>query len=470
MMHREPTQSRIDDGLSRLGIWLRDHGHIIRRAQWIVVFLYVSLLVVPALLPLPDGKARILGNITLFAQFVFWGIWWPAVLISMLLVGRLWCGVLCPEGSLSEAASDHGRGHALPSWIKWGGWPFVAFGLTTIYGQLISVYQYPKPAALILGGSTLAAIIIGYLYGRSKRVWCRYLCPVNGVFGLLSKLAPVHFKVDAIAWRNWSKPKGTRVSVTNCAPLVVLPSMQSSSPCHMCGRCAGFRDAIVLARRSPNEEIVNIAGKKSDPWETVLILFGLIGIAGGAFHWSASPWLVAAKQTAATWLVGHGIVWPLEPILPWWLLTNYPEQNDMLSPLDGVLIVGYIMTMAAVAGGSILAALALSVRIAGRWQTGRLHHLAQSLVPMAACGVILGLSSLTFTMLKNEGVPTGFVPVLRAAMLAGSATWALLLATRITRQWNTGRARQLATLVPVVVATAIATLCWASLFWRFKAF
>ena len=195
-----PPRSRLSALLGRFGDWLRDHQKLIRRIQWAVVLAYLILVSVPAFLPLPGRAAHIWTNFTLFAQFAFWGVWWPFVLVSMVLVGRGWCGIFCPEGALTEMVSRHSRGLAVPRWLTWKGWPFVAFVGTTVYGQMISVYQYPKPALLILGGSTAGAIAVGWLYGRNKRVWCRYLCPVNGVFGLLAKLAPVHFRVDEAAW------------------------------------------------------------------------------------------------------------------------------------------------------------------------------------------------------------------------------------------------------------------------------
>jgi polyferredoxin len=293
------------------------------------------LVAVPAFLPLAGRLAHLFDNLTLFAQFAFWGVWWPFVLLSMVLVGRSWCGLFCPEGALTEAASRFGRGHAIPHWITWKGWPFVAFALTTIYGQMVSVYQYPKPALLILGGSTLGAIVIGYLYGRNHRVWCRYLCPVNGVFGLLAKLAPVYFGVDEEAWAVSRRSHNAGMRMVNCAPLVAIKTMRGASECHMCGRCSGFRGAISLSPRAPNHEIVHVAGTAPKPWETMLIVFGLMGIAAGAFHWSVSPWFIALKQAVAGWLIDHQMLWPLRLQPPWWILTDYPPVNDQMTFLDG---------------------------------------------------------------------------------------------------------------------------------------
>lgn len=455
---------RVDRILARIGDWLTQHQEAIRRVQWLVVLFYLVLIVVPAVLPLPGRAAHVWNDITLFAQFVFWGVWWPLVLASMLLVGRAWCGILCPEGTLSEFASRHGRGAPAGRLVTWRGWPFVAFALLTVYGQMVSVYQYPGPVLIVLGGSTAAAMVVGYLYGRSKRVWCRYLCPVSGVFGLMTKLAPVHFRVDHDAWLD-SKRAHEPIQPVNCAPLVPIASMRGSSGCHMCGRCSSFRGAVALSRRSPNEEIVAVAGDTPKPAETALIVFGLMGIAVGAFHWSASPWFIAIKQALAEWLVAHGSVWVLEARLPWWILTDYPDQNDVLTLLDGAVMLGYIAVTACVFGGAVMLCLALATRGVGRWSWRRFHHLAQSLIPLAGCGVVLGLSALTVTMLRSEGFSLAFVSPLRAALLAGASLWSLWLAWRIAGRYDRHVLAKALTVASVAVAVGLGDLSWAMLFW-----
>ena len=137
--------------LARLGLAMRRHRGAILAMQWGVVLGYLVLVALPAFLPLPPDKAHIWNNLTRFAQFAFWGIWWPFVILSIMALGRVWCGVLCPEGALTELVSRYGLGRGIPRWIKWGGWPFMAFVMTTVFGQMTSVYEYPKPPLLILG-------------------------------------------------------------------------------------------------------------------------------------------------------------------------------------------------------------------------------------------------------------------------------------------------------------------------------
>jgi polyferredoxin len=463
-----PWRVRTDAVLANFGEWLRGHQKLIQQVQWAIVGLYVLLVAVPAFLPLPDRLSHLWNNLTVLAQFCFWGIWWPFVLLSMVLVGRAWCGLFCPEGSLSEAASRRGRGFAVPRWLMWKGWPFVAFAGTTIYGQMVSVYQYPRPTLIILGGSTAAAMVVGYLYGRNKRVWCRYLCPVNGVFGLLSKLAPLHFHVDADAWARsrvaQHQPGHAALPPVNCAPLVALRTMRGGADCHMCGRCSGFRGAIELQLRSPSNEIVHVAGDNPKPWESVLIIFGLMGIAAGAFHWGASPWFVDIKQALAAWLIEHDMAALLTVQPPWWILTNYPDRNDAMTLLDGTVLLFYIFATAVVIAGGASLALGASVRCLGHWSTARFHHLAQALIPIAACGVFLGLSALTVTILHGDGIDVPFVAIMRGALLGGAGLWSLALAWKISALYQFVWLRRVAATAAFSLAAALGIGSWALLF------
>lgn len=451
--------------LARTGEWMRRNGALIRGIQWVIVLVYALLILVPVFLPLPDETAHIWSNLTLIAQFCFWGIWWPFVLVSMVLMGRVWCGVLCPEGALTEFASKHGLAKAIPRWMRWGGWPFVAFALTTIYGQMVSVYQYPKAVLLVLGGSTLGAIIVGYLYGREKRVWCKYLCPVNGVFGLLAKLAPFHYKVNEDAWRASYNTHGIKTIAINCAPLVPLRNMKGAADCHMCGRCSGHRDAIALTWRPPTREIVTFGRSNNNLWESALVLYGLFGIAIGAFHWSASPWFIEIKQSIAGWLIERDIMWPFDTHAPWWLLTNYPQQSDVFSWLDGGLVVAYILTTALVLGTALTALFAIGNRLLGKWDTSRFNHLVQSAIPLAGCGVFVGLSATTISLLRGEHLPVDWANDVRAGLLAVMTLWSILLAWKVTAQHVNPVTRRLLVMVPVLAALALVNYAWLLMFW-----
>ncbi|MEX6503678.1 4Fe-4S binding protein [Pseudomonas zhanjiangensis] len=453
--------SGLNRRLAGLGDGLRRHARLIRAVQWLVVAGYGLLLVLPALLPLPPSQARILDNLTLLAQFIFWGLWWPFVLLSIVLFGRLWCGLLCPEGSLSEWISWRGLGRGTPRWLRWGGWPTLGFILTTVYGQLISVYDYAQAALLILGGSTLAALLVGYLYGRGKRVWCRYLCPVSGVFGLLARLAPLHFKVDEQRWLANPPP---HLPPPNCAPLLDIRRLQGARDCHACGRCSGQRGAVRLSSRSPSAEILIVGSQAGNPWDARLLLFGVIGLAMGAFQWTVSPWFIALKQATAGWLVDHDSYWLLQAEAPWWLLTHYPQVNDSFSWLDGLLILAYLLGTGLLLGGALWLLLQLAVRAMGR-AGGVFEHLCLSLTPLGAAGLFLGLSATTVKLLRYEGLALAWAQPARGALLGAAIAWSLWLGWRVIGRHGASGLRRLSAFACLLLASGLIGYGWWLQFW-----
>lgn len=444
--------------LARFGDAMRRHRGVIVALQWCVVLFYLTLLIVPAFMPLPPEDAHLYDNLRLFAQFLFWGVWWPFVMLATMLLGRVWCGVFCPEGTMTELASRHGLGRAIPRWIRWSGWPFVAFVCTTVYGQLVSVYEYPQAALLVLGGSSVAAVLVGLVYGRGARVWCRYLCPANGVFSLLARIAPLHFKVSQEAWRRNSGPAQPKV---NCAPLIDIRHMKSAAACHACGRCSGQNDAVRLALRAPDQDILASVNKDVRSEEALTLTLGVIGIASAAFLWTSSPRFVAIKTAAATWLIEHDSFALLADDAPWWLLTHYPAANDVFTWLDGLCIIAYVLGGGLALGAAVLAAVWLAARAAGdallSWQ-----RLALGLVPMGGTGIFFGLSMMTLSHLKAEHIVPTWVPALRLLLLVGASGFSAWLGARMLQPWRT--ARRLLAFACYGLAPAMVALLWGLTF------
>ena len=420
--------------LIQLGVAMRRNQSFISKLQWTMTACYLSLLCLPIFLPMLMQDSNTVANLRSLVQYLFWGIWWPSVMVTTMTMGRVWCGVFCPDGALTEFASRHGLKRPIPHLLRWGGWPFITFVYIIVYGHLVSAPHFPQAALLVLGSCTVAGIVVGYLYGRGSRVWCRYLCPLDGVFGLLAKIAPLHVKVDEVAW----KRDRQRLPAVNCAPLINIARMKSASACHVCGRCSGQHDAVELALRSPAHEILSSDPHTVKTSEAITLIFGMIGSATIAFSWSKTATFAQFKTVLTNALIDGQWLALLQENAPWWLLSHYPEVHRVFTWLDAICILVTILGGAGALGSILWSGVWLAAKVL-RQPTVSWQRLSLAFVPLAGTGLFLNLSSLTLNQLEVEGISISWAPTVRGILLAIGASFSAYLILRMCLRRNSWR-------------------------------
>ena len=130
---------------------------------------------------------------------LFWAWWWPLILLSYPLVGRLWCAI-CPFmvwGQIAQKLTPWRK----KSWPhgdmdRWGA-PALAAGFASI---LLWEEVWNLENTAWLSSCLLLLITAGAVIGSTvfeKRFWCRYLCPVGGMNGLFAKLSILELRAEA---------------------------------------------------------------------------------------------------------------------------------------------------------------------------------------------------------------------------------------------------------------------------------
>jgi transcriptional regulator with AAA-type ATPase domain/NAD-dependent dihydropyrimidine dehydrogenase PreA subunit len=134
---------------------------------------------------------------------LFWAWWWPLVLLTFPLVGRLWCAV-CPFMIYGEIVQKL-RQILFPSlpflpwprvWAeRWGGWIlFAGFAAILLWEELWNLENTAYLSGWLLLIITAGAMIGSLLFER--RFWCRYLCPIGGMNGLYAKLSIIELRAQ----------------------------------------------------------------------------------------------------------------------------------------------------------------------------------------------------------------------------------------------------------------------------------
>ncbi|WP_053239680.1 4Fe-4S binding protein [Pleomorphomonas koreensis] len=434
-----------------------------RHFGWIQVLMFVVFLVViglPLLMPDPPAESGILTNPTLFLRYMLWGIWFPLVFLSVIVLGRLWCGTLCPMGAASELANKYGLQRAIPGWIKWEGTPALSFIIMTLYGQTLGVRDHPEAAAGLFGGTMLLAIAIGGLYGRNKRVWCRHLCPIGRVLGLYSRLGAVQFAPKVLL--------GGGDAYTErgaCPTMIDLPRKRESRHCIECFRCVNPKAAgsMRLELRRPGvevEEIRDHRANKAEAW----FLFLDTGVALGGFLWLVLPQYQQMRQGLGVWAIQNHIDW-ITRVGPSWLMSVHPARAETFLWLDFLMIVGFMLGTMAVLTVVLACLTAVGAMIARKLGAdggfGQVFtELGYQYAPVALMSLIIGLGAELLNPLRDTAIGIEGVHVIRGGLFLIGVVWSIWLGDRILKRQGIDLSKRWLPLLPGIAGSLFVGFGW----------
>lgn len=286
---------------------------------------------------------------------LFWAWWWPLILLTYPLVGRLWCS-FCPFMVWGEISQRLARFLGLePSrWPRgdndaWAApWLAAGFAAILLWEELADL-----PHTAWLSSCLLLLITAGAVVGSlrfEKRFWCRYLCPVGGMNGLFAKLSISELRAQigtcsgscsSFACFKGGPAEGEGLATAGC-PVGTHPAhLADNRNCVLCLTCAQAcpHRSVTLRLRPPAADLQRSMDPPEGEVGLILVLAGglclqhadrLLGwLLPAAFPLQSGPLLprlalgcLALALPSALWLLLRAVArrgWPARR-RPWLLL------------------------------------------------------------------------------------------------------------------------------------------------------
>ena len=288
--------------LHRFEIWRwKPQLRNLMRAPWLwngLLFGLMSWLFVAVNLALWLGPQERIHNGVLN---LFWAWWWPLILLGFPLVGRLWCS-FCPFMVWGEI------GQRLATTLGWKPRPWprgntdrwasptlaAGFAGILLWEELGNLENTAWLSSCLLLAITAGAVVGSLLF--EKRFWCRYLCPVGGMNGLMAKLSVLELRAEAgtcsgscssFACFKGGPAEGEGLSSAGC-PLGTHPAhLNDNRNCVLCLTCAQAcpHRSVQLRLRPPAADLQRRMTAPDGEKLLLLVLFGGVML----HHWE--PWL-----------------------------------------------------------------------------------------------------------------------------------------------------------------------------------
>ena len=250
-----------------------------------MLFLLAFVLAIAGAWGVDATDAKVLKELrnTNLANLAVWSFWFPLVIASAVLFGRLWC-MVCPMELVTSWSARVGLRLRVPRWVQ-SGWlmPLLYFTILFFGIHCFSIHRSPERMAWYM--LTLLALSAGVGLLFEKRAFCAFVCPVGPLLRLYSKMAPVTWRVqdqavcegcktkDCIAARHLYHWQGR-----SCGNSIYPPAIVGNGECILCTQCAKVcpNDNPTLALRRPFADFVQPEVLRSVEACFLLIVSGFV--------------------------------------------------------------------------------------------------------------------------------------------------------------------------------------------------
>jgi len=308
--------------------------------------------------------AKILRNTNL-SNLLIWSYWWPLIIISAILLGRVWCTV-CPMELASFMASKVGLRRRVPGFFK-SGWVITIFyaGILLVGVHALAIHRQPHRMAIYMLMLLVAALVCGLLF--SRRAFCSYVCPVGHLLGMYAMISPLQWRsadkevCDACNTKDCIvKYRQQYLIGRSCTSDLYPATIRDNRQCLLCTQCAKVcpNENLALSVRWPFADLFNPVKFNSAQILFVMIVSGFV-VYEVLSEWTKSKAILTRVPNYVnnvldtpepySGLVSAVIMFVLFPALLYvgvWLLSKVLSRKSGKT-IVGILSLALIPTMAA---------------------------------------------------------------------------------------------------------------------------
>lgn len=161
--------------------------------QIVVLGFFIALVVGGWGMSSSDQKFLLTLRNTNLCNLMVWCVWWPGVVITAILFGRVWC-MVCPMELMSTTLNRVGLKLKVPRFLK-SGWAItLLYAVAVVIGvHTFAIHRVPHGMALYLLCLLGLTVVISLLFRR--RAFCSYFCPVGHLLGLYALNSSTEWRV-----------------------------------------------------------------------------------------------------------------------------------------------------------------------------------------------------------------------------------------------------------------------------------